>query len=252
MLERIGSMLRAYAFADGRGYPDWAVRYLPICRQISALHLRPRTIIEIGANQNGFARFSGLRTIVTDIAIEHVREARSTQNVMPVVANATALPFKNACAELCVCVDTFEHLSPEQRRFAVAQIARVTARCGAAVIAFPTGAAAAAAEQDICRRYKTLTGSGFRWLEEHAAHGLPEAEEIFRVLCTAFPNRRIVKKRNANLRVWRWMWMILICEWPGRGNALFQALLRFATPLLTRIHFGTCYRVVLWALPVEK
>ena len=34
MLESIGQRLRAYAEKDGRGYPDWAIRYVPIVKRL--------------------------------------------------------------------------------------------------------------------------------------------------------------------------------------------------------------------------
>ena len=63
---------------------------------------------------------------------------------------------------------------------------------------------------------------------------------------------RITVAKNANLRLWRWMWRVMMCGWPGRGNALFQALLRVVTPLLCRCHFGACYRTIIWVEPGDR
>jgi len=252
VFERLGKCLRAYAEKDGRGYPDWAVRYMPIVRRLAGRDLGGERILEIGANENGFARFAGARTIAVDRALAHLGAARAAQNVLPVMADAAALPFGEGRIGLCVCVDTFEHLTPDARNAAAEEIARVLHSKGTGVVAFPTGAASSEAERLIADDYASLTGERLHWLDEHAAVGLPDAETVANELERHLAHtHRITTRANATLWVWKRMWRILMCAWPGRGNALFQALLRLLTPLLSRIHAGTCYRVVFWIEPRE-
>jgi SAM-dependent methyltransferase len=253
MFEGLGQKLRAYAEKDGRGYPDWAMRYCPIVRGLKHRNLDRDRLLEIGANENGFARFAKVRTIVVDRALEHLRAARNTQPVLPLVADIQNLPFPDGAVDVCLCVDTFEHLPECVRGLAAKEILRVLKPSGEAVVAFPSGAAAAEAETRIRNAYAAQTGNTLRWFEEHIERGLPDAEG----LATLFEQgargaggeRTVIRKKNTSLFVWRMMWRILLCGWPGRGNALFQALLRLFTPLLTRIHVGTCYRAVLWIEP---
>lgn len=253
MLERIGERLRAYAQKDGRGYPDWALRYAPIVRKLRRRMHRRARIIEIGTNENGFARFARRRVIAVDIDRDHLDAARAAQDVLAVLADMCALPFAAGCADLCICVDTLEHVPPEKRSAALNEIARVIRESGIAVAAFPAGAAAVSAEQTVQAAYRKYVGRSLAWLDEHRQRGLPDPRAVVQTFKTAVGNtHRVFQFGNAPVWLWRWMWRILLCGWPGRGNALFQALLRAITPLLTRIRFGTCYRTVIWVEPKKK
>lgn len=250
MFEGLGKRLRAYAEKDGRGYPDWAVRYMPLVRWLERRPLARERILEIGANENGFARFARVKTIAADREPGHVRAARETQPIMPVAASIDALPFASGAMDVCVCVDTFEHLPETLRGRAVEEILRVLKPSGEAVVAFPSGDAAAEAERRIREAHAAYAGETLSWFEEHLDMGLPDASTVAGMFEQAAGGRRAVERRkNGSLAVWRAMWHVLLCGWPGRGNAVFQVLLRFFTPLLTRIHLGACYRAVIWVKP---
>ena len=162
-------------------------------------------------------------------------------------ADIASLPFADGSFDVCVCVDTYEHLPASSRAAACREILRVLCPTGVAVVAFPSGKPAEQAEQIIRDAYRALTSAPLSWLEEHASEGLPDADEIARVFAEAGGGAfSVTCTKNATLWVWRWMWRVLMCNWPGRGNALFQAALRLSTPVVCRMHFGTCYRAVVW------
>lgn len=239
--------LRRYAEKDGRGYPDWAMRYAPIVRRLRRERKVAGRIVEIGANANGFARFAHVPVIAVDLNAANLREARATQPVLCVVADADALPFATESVDLFICIDTLEHVPPGARGHVLLDMLRVLASDGTGVVAFPSGTAAARAEREIGESYRRFCGRTIPWLDQHAGHGLPEADTIRdRLVEWAGAERRIALERNTPVCVWRWMWHILLCGWPGRGNALFQALLRVATPLLTHCRTRRGYRAVLW------
>jgi SAM-dependent methyltransferase len=242
--------LRAWAEKDGRGYPDWATRYLPLLRLLRGRDLARCRILEIGANRNGLARFADVPVIAADINAGHLREAMECPQVIPAAADITALPFPDGAFDLCVCMDTFEHLPEGVREKAADEILRVLHPAGTAVVAFPSGAAAYAAEQRIQAAYRKLTGRGIPWFEEHEAMGLPDADTIcFRFRDRAADTHRVRLTGNTSLRIWEWMWRVLMCNWPGRGNGVFQALLRGAAPVLARMHRPPCYRAMILIEP---
>lgn len=259
MFETLGKRLRAYAEVPGRGYPDWAVRYVPIVRRLGsrlpdATHTPDaKRILEIGANENGLQRFTGVPVIAVDIALDHLKAARATQDVTPVVGSITALPFCDNYFEICACVETMEHIPQTDRETAVNEIARVLAPSGTAVATFPSGESATRAEKDISEEYRRYTGNAIRWLEEHSEDQLPAPDQMAGYFQTALgKTHQVTVAKNANLRVWRWMWRVMMCGWPGRGNAVFQALLRIITPLLCRCHCGACYRSIIWVEPGDR
>lgn len=247
MWSRLNKTLRAVAEKDGRGYPDWAVRYLPILRRFRDRDWASLRILEIGANENGFARFSGARVVAVDIALTHLVAARGSQAVEPVAGDIGALPFGGDCFDVVVCLDTYEHIPAEHRKLANREILRVLRAEGLAVIGFPSGAAAFAAEGRIRASYGALTGGTIRWLEEHVAMGLPDAgavEKDLEELCG--DHYEVVRTGNCSIWVWEWMWRVLMCNWPGRGNSVAQVLLRLLVPVLSRLHGGPCYRAMIW------
>ncbi|MCL4215666.1 MAG: methyltransferase domain-containing protein [Candidatus Hydrogenedentes bacterium] len=247
-----GARLRAWAEKDGRGYPDWAYRYLPLLRTLRkrGLRLDDLRILEAGANENGFARFAGVSVIAADVSRAHLRAARDVQPVKPVAADIASLPFAHASFDLCVCVDTFEHLSSKGRLKALEELVGLLKPQGTAIITFPSGEGASEAEAAIRREYEEYTGRTLRWLEEHKETGLPEAETLCQFARNiAGPSRSIRVEKNTPLWLWKWSWRILMCGWPGRGNSAAQAMLRILTPLLSRCHWGECYRAIVWIEP---
>lgn len=250
MLTSLNQRLRAWAERDGRGYPDWAMRYLPVLRHHAGRDWSALRVLEIGANENGFARFSGAPVFALDLAPDHLRAARRSQPVRPVAGDIGALPFADGTFDAVICLDTYEHLPESLRPGASAEILRVLKPAGVAVIGFPSGAEAFAAEARIRRAYHALTGGTIRWLEEHVEMGLPDGDSIaadIRALCGS--KRRVERTGNSSLAVWEWTWRVLMCGWPGRGNGLAQALLRALTPLLSRMHRPPCYRAMIWIGP---
>lgn len=251
MRDRVSNALRRWAERDGRGYPDWAMRYAPIVRRLRAQGLQGRRILEIGANANGFARFAAVPVVSVDLAVAHLREARTAAGVMPSAADIAQLPFAADSFDIVLCVDTFEHLPASLRDAAAGEILRVLRPAGTAVITFPAGAAAEAAEARVRAAYAKHTGGArLRWLEEHLEAGLPDPDAVTRALERHAQGRfRVTHMGNANVRVWTWIWRVLMCGWPGRGNAVAQVLLRAVTPLLVHADARPCYRTMLWIEP---
>lgn len=252
MFEALGKALRRYAEKDGRGYPDWALRYVPVARGLR--HVSPGSrVLEIGANENGLARFTPIRPIVVDVSPGNLCKARAARPNLPVCADAGALPFADCAFDAVVSMDTLEHVPRTARQAVASEIVRVLRDGGVGAVSAPTGRAAAEAEREIQARYEAFTRNRLLWLAEHEECGLPEQDELERVFADAAGGRFAVRvEGNAPLWVWRPMWRVLICGWPGHGNALAQVLLRFLTPLLTRLRWGRPYRTIVWLEPQKN
>jgi len=247
VFEPLGTRLRAYANKDGRGYPDWAMRYAPVARRMGVID---GLILEVGANENGIARFVNAKIVAVDVSADHLRAARKTQGVSVVVADAGALPFADATFASSVCMDTLEHIPMTNREQVCDELVRTVRESGFSVVAFPSGAAAERAEAVIRVAHARYTGGSIPWLDEHEEEGLPDPQRLRAHLSNSVDGDRVVRcTQNANVYVWRAMWRVLACGWPGRGNAFFQAALRFLTPVLSRIHIGPCYRSMIWVVP---
>lgn len=253
MLDNLDRQLRAWAEKDGRGYPDWALRYLPVLRRFAGRDWASTRVLEIGANENGFARFSGAPVFAVDLAPDHLRAARESQPVRPAAGDIAALPFADGTFDAVVCLDTYEHIPGELRQRASAEILRVLRADGVAVIGFPSGAAAFAAEGRIRDAYRAHTGGTIRWLEEHVEMGLPDGENVAEDLRARCGSCRPVEcSGNASLWIWEWTWRVLMCGWPGRANGLAQLLLRALVPPLSRMHHPPCYRAMIWIGPERR
>jgi len=227
------------------------MRYVPVVRRLRRTQALGRVrILEIGANENGFARFAKTRVIAANASLSELLAARSAQDILPVVADARALPFPDHCADVCLCLDTLEHIPESSREAVLDSIARVVQGNGVAVVAFPAGDAAARAEARIRTAYMRATGRALTWFEEHERFGLPDVESVRETLASlAHDSHSVHLEKNAPVWIWDLVWRILMCGWPGRGNAAFQALLRLVTPVLCRVRLGSCYRVFVWLYP---
>ena len=107
--------LRAWAEKDGRGYPDWTLRYVPIVKPLGRERLDAGAILKIGANENGLSRFANVPIIAVGFERSHLETCRSTQHITPVVADISALALRDDTFSVCVSVDT-SNRSP--KRFA--------------------------------------------------------------------------------------------------------------------------------------
>lgn len=134
-------------------------------------------VLEIGANghYNLLRYLPGFELVFSDI------EAQPPAPVTFVRADATRLPFADGEFDYVVSMDVLEHVPRDRRPAFLAECARVAGR--AAVVCCPIAAPGTArAEDDANAVFRLLSGSGYRWLDEHHDEGLPSADEVDAVL----------------------------------------------------------------------
>jgi SAM-dependent methyltransferase len=148
------------------------VRYEPVVElvRLSAA----QTVLEVGAGDEGLARWLGGERSVTAVDAVFSRLPAAGERV---VADARRLPFGDAQFDVVVALDLLEHIRAEDRGKVVSELARTARRL--LVVGCPTGAAALELDRRLARmldrRGETYAGS---WLEDHLANGFPEAAEL--------------------------------------------------------------------------
>jgi SAM-dependent methyltransferase len=125
------------------------------------------SVLDVGGASGTLARFLPASRVVV-------------ANVEPpadVVFDGRQLPFANSAFAAATSLDVLEHLPREQRAAHVAELARVAR--GRIVLAAPLGSEQhAEAERELAAWYEATTGAAHPRLAQHAAHGLPTAEEL--------------------------------------------------------------------------
>jgi SAM-dependent methyltransferase len=240
----ISGMLLRFTDRPHPWYPDWALRYQPIARQIAA-QPEATPVLEIGANAFGLRLFLARGVIATDLFFEASEEAVDSR-VKPLIASAVSLPVRSMSIDALVCVDTFEHLTVENRRVTVQEVLRVLRPGGRAWIAFPCGKAAEEFDREL---YESLCEGGTPipiWLEEHMANPFPTTEEFLSMCDEASYalsiNCRVKHWKHGSLWLQRKYIPLLLHARAHGINLWLRALLKAMVPILQRANVGTCYR----------
>ena len=133
---------------------------------------RPFQLLDVGAGAQGIAVFvPGVTTLSVDIV--PVAE-RAESNFA--AASATSLPFRSRSFPIVTCVDVLEHLSPETRDDAIAEMLRVAD--DALILACPIGAVARRSDESF-RQASVAHGRPIpSWVGDHQRNVYPELESV--------------------------------------------------------------------------
>ena len=116
-------------------YHDIFLRYHTIDRVLRRAGVES-LVLEVGCSNWGLAAWRGRPVVGVDIEFSETRVA----DLIPLVADATRLPFPDGAFEAAISSDMLEHISPQNRQAAVSELIRVATRI--IVLAVPVGAKA--------------------------------------------------------------------------------------------------------------
>lgn len=145
---------------------NWAIRYRPIVQEIQRLH--PEWVLDVGSGPEGLRMF--WRGKVYGLSLDYKRHPIH----FGIEADANAIPIPDNSCPLVVSCDLLEHIPPEKRRKAVAEMSRVAKNH--MLLVFPTGDAAEQIYRAISGHYRLISPP--EWLQEHNSLGLLEVHKV--------------------------------------------------------------------------
>ncbi len=182
-------------------------------------------LLEVGSGAEGIGAFTDDPLVGVDIHFE------TSPHFTAVKASATALPFSDGAFSRVVCSDVLEHLRSEERTAAIGELVRVTK--GTLFLACPTGRWARLSDCGLRFIYRLPGIRPPEWLVEHRARGLPDAQEIRRVLRESGVTFSEFKGESClvhllvgvliSTRFCNKIWKILFSRKPGRAKKIAGA-----------------------------
>jgi hypothetical protein len=221
---------------------DRAARYFPI-RRLLREHTSPGdTLLEVGSGPFGIGWFRRRTFVGCDVEFE----LAPSPPLLPVIAQAHRLPFRDTSFDAAVLSDVLEHVDPGARADVVREALRVTRKL--AVIGFPCGPEAFRADRRIYEEYRTRGLTPPRWLEEHLHNGLPD-EHVLDDLPRTW---RVTSRGNESVRFHEWM---MRSQLSFARRVVFRAALIFLPAVveraLRRADGTPCYRRIFAVTPAS-
>jgi SAM-dependent methyltransferase len=181
---------------------DSALRYDRALTLLSSRYRPELSLVELGSGAAGLAEFVDHRVTGVDAAFDRTAE-RTSAWLIPVEGHATEVPLPDHVFDVVLSLDMIEHLSPSDRRKALAEMLRLLAPGGRMIVGCPAGAAARAMDRRLQGVFSALHGRPHPWVSEHIEHGLPDPVQLREELASLTgPGTRVQVFGN----VWRPVW----------------------------------------------
>ena len=210
---------------------DAALRYRAAFALLADRWRSDIRLLEVGSGSGGAAEWLDHDVVGVDTAFERTSE-RKRPNLVELPGSVTAIPVPDASFDAVLCLDMLEHVPPEDRPRAVAELVRVLASGGRLVLTFPSGPAAQNLDRWLAEAYADRHGKPHPWAAEHLDLGLPDAREI------AALARATGAHVTLHANVWAPAWRFLHGTYTvGRG-------LPFTWPLFRRPVVAVVYQVL--------
>ncbi len=238
---RLAPLQEAVSAIVIHNFLDIALRYDPIVRYLRARLGPDDRVLEAGSGPVGITPY--LKRPV--VGLDRDFTGPTSAFLHPERGDMLAMPFADRAFAAVVCVDTLEHLSAADRPAAIREIVRVCARW--AVIAFPSGEPASRYDRRLDAHLRARLGRSDRYLMEHLANGLPDAEEARRLVeeAAAESGRKATVTVQGNVNVDTWLGVNR-----SKANLWLRAFQLTAFPLvfpiLRRSNKEPCYRRILF------
>jgi SAM-dependent methyltransferase len=214
---------------------NWAARYFPIVRVLKRHLNETDSVLEIGSGYVGIGGIYPHAFIGCDVNFEF--EPRPP--MIPVLATAMQLPFRNGSFDAVIASDVLEHVPPDRRRLVILEALRVARKL--TIFGFPSGADALEYDKKLAEVYDRRRLERPMWLQEHIRHGFP-AEDIFEDLKSGWS---VTSFGNENLEFHFWvMTREMSRAWDYGFRRLLSALPRMVEKVIRRADREPFYRKI--------
>jgi hypothetical protein len=151
--------------------PNHAARYAPIARWFEAESAGNSRWLEVGSGAAGLRGHSAQPSVLVGCDLRFSRSPHPA--LLPARANATLLPFADAAFDGVLSLDMLEHVAPQARQSALAELCRVSAEH--LIVGYPSGQAAQRADRLLAAFYRWRKYPLPEWLAEHLLAPYPPA-----------------------------------------------------------------------------
>lgn len=228
-----------------RQHPETALRYLPIVDLLKKEKLLNTKILEVGSGSYGITPYlkrevTGVDTSFPEPEYPLLKQVKST---------GEKLPFKDDQFEVLILSDVLEHIPANKRKNVLEESVRVASRF--VIISGPFGKDSFAQDKKLADYSKKKTGNMHPFFKEHLENGLPEIEDIKKIL---EKNKKVVYLKVVgqylNLSVREKIMKIFITENKLQFYFYLKGLMPIV-PILRRFNSSPCYRTVI-LMEVDK